>query len=98
LPPPVRNRPWTADGTPGALTVLRRPGQEPAWGVSWAELVDQSARAPERGTLECYRLACFLPRELPRDAYLQTDAAARYQAQADYGYILSQLGECARTR
>jgi hypothetical protein len=88
----------TADGTPGALTVLRRPGQEPAWGVSWAELVDQSARAPERGTLEWYRLACFLPRELPRDAYLQTDAAARYQAQADYGYILSQLGECARTR
>jgi hypothetical protein len=88
----------TTDGTPAALTVLRRPGQEPAWGVSWAELVDQAARAPERGTLEWYRLACFLPRELPRDAYLQTDEAARYQAQADYGYILNQLGECARTR
>jgi len=88
----------TAEGTPVSLTVLRRPGQEPAWGASWTELVDQAAQAPQRGTLEWYRLACFLPPELPQDAYLQREQAARYQAQADYGYILSQLGECERTR
>jgi hypothetical protein len=88
----------TANGTPVSLTVLRRPGQEPVWGVSWTELVDQSAEAPERGTLEWYRLACFLPRELPQGAYLQREQARRYQAQADYGFILSQLGECDRTR
>ena len=88
----------TTEGTPVSLTVLRRPGQEPVWGVSWTELVDQAAEAPQRGTLEWYRLACFLPRELPQSAYLQREQAARYQAQADYGYILSQLGECARTR
>jgi hypothetical protein len=88
----------TANGTPVSLTVLRRPGQEPVWGASWTELVDQSAQAPQRGTLEWYRLACFLPRELPQGAYLQREQAARYQAQADYGFILSQLGECDRTR
>jgi len=88
----------TAAGTPVSLTVLRRPGQEPTWGVSWTELVDQSAAAPQRGTLEWYRLACFLPRELPQDAYLQREQAARQQAQADYGFILGQLGECDRTR
>ena len=88
----------TATGTPVSLTVLRRPGQEAVWGVSWTELVDQSAQAPQRGTLEWYRLACFLPRELPQGAYLQREHAARYQAQADYGFILSQLGECDRTR
>ncbi|MGV3553689.1 MAG: hypothetical protein ACO1OD_00360 [Croceibacterium sp.] len=88
----------TVHGTPVSLTVLRRPGQDPTWGVSWTELVDQSAEAPQRGTLEWYRLACFLPRELPQDAYLQREQAARYQAQADYGYILAQLGECERTR
>lgn len=88
----------TANGTPVSLTVLRRPGQEPVWGVSWTELVDQSAQAPQRGTLEWYRLACFLPRELPQGAYLQREQAARYQARADYGFILSQLGECERTR
>lgn len=88
----------TTSGTPVSLTVLRRPGQEPVWGVSWTELVDQSAQAPQPGTLEWYRLACFLPRELPQGAYLQREQAARYQAQADYGFILSQLGECDRTR
>lgn len=88
----------TAAGAPVSLTVLRRPGQEPSWGVSWTELVDQSAAAPQRGTLEWYRLACFLPRALPQDAYLQREPSARSQAQADYAYILSQLGECERTR
>ena len=88
----------TTQGTPVSLTVLRRPGQDPTWGVSWTELVDQAALAPQRGTLEWYRLACFLPRELPQSAFLQREQSARYQAQADYGYILSQLGECSRTR
>ena len=88
----------TEDGSPVSLTVLRRPGQEPSWGVSWSELVDQAARPAEDGTAEWYRLACSLPRELPEDAYLQSGQSARYQAQADYGYVLSQLGECARTR
>jgi hypothetical protein len=86
----------TASGEPVSLTVIRRPGMEPTWGVSWSEIVDQSARPPAPETVEWYRLACFLPRELPSGAFLQTDRASRTRAEADYRYILDQLGECPR--
>ena len=39
-----------SDG-PVSVTVVRRPGQPPRWGVSWTEIVDQSARAPAKETL-----------------------------------------------
>jgi hypothetical protein len=88
----------TATGQPASLTVIRRPGMEPHWGVSWSEIVDQAARPPMPETVEWYRLACFLPPQLPRDAFLQDDRAARARAEADYGYILAQLGGCPRIR
>jgi hypothetical protein len=88
----------TVSGNPVALTVIRRPGMDPQWGVSWTEIVDQAAEAPERGTLEWYRLACSLPRTLPADAFLQADAAGRSRAEADYNFVLDQLGPCERTR
>ncbi|MEO0062579.1 MAG: hypothetical protein RLZZ08_1139 [Pseudomonadota bacterium] len=86
----------TANGAPVSLSVVRRPGMEPEWGVSWTEIVDQSADAPRGGTLEWYRLACALPKALPATAYLQTDSASRYQTDADYAFILQSLGPCAR--
>ena len=86
----------TATGAPVSLTVIRRPGMAPEWGVSWSEIVDQSARPPAPETIEWYRLACFLPQRLPADAFLQTDQASRRQAEADYRLILDQLGECRR--
>ena len=86
----------TASGEPVSLTVIRRPGMEPTWGVSWSEIVDQSARPPAHETVDWYRLACFLPPELPANAFLQTDRASRTRAEADYRYILEQLGECPR--
>ena len=88
----------TAIGTPVSLTVIRRPGMEPQWGVSWSEIVDQAARPPAPETVEWYRLACFLPTQLPRDAFLQDDRASRTRAEADYGFILEQLGGCPRIR
>src|SRR5690606_23158029 len=88
----------TATGTPVSLTVVRRPGMEPQWGVSWSEIVDQSARPPVPETVEWYRLACFLPPQLPRDAFLQDDRAAHLRAEDDYAYILDQLGGCPRIR
>lgn len=88
----------TADGSPVSLTVIRRPGMASEWGVSWSEIVDQSARPPERGTLAWYRLACFLPRRLDRDVFLQADDAGRRRAEADYAMVLDQLGTCERTR
>jgi hypothetical protein len=88
----------TVTGSPVSLTVIRRPGMEPQWGVSWSEIVDQAARPPEPGSAAWYRLACFLPAQLPQDAFLQQEQAARAQAQADYRLIVEQLGECRRTR
>lgn len=88
----------TVTGEPVSLTVVRRPGMEPQWGVSWSEIVDQSARAPEPRTVEWYRLACSLPQQLPAGAYLQDDRESRVRAEADYRYVLQQLGPCARLR
>jgi hypothetical protein len=88
----------TETGTPVSITVVRRPGMEPEWGVSWSEIVDQAARPPEPETVAWYRLACFLPRDLSADTFLQEDRTARMRAEADYGFVLEQLGECTRLR
>lgn len=88
----------TESGEPVSLSVVRRPGMEPTWGVSWSEIVDQSARPPAPQSVAWYRLACFLPERLPSDAFLQEDQASRRRAEADYGYIVEQLGECPRSR
>jgi hypothetical protein len=87
----------TATGAPASLTVVRRPNMDPTWGVSWSEIVDQAAKPPERETIAWYRLACSLPRALPGSAYLQSDAPGRSRAEADYRFILEQLGPCERT-
>ena len=88
----------TAGGAPVSLSVIRRPNMAPTWGVSWSEIVDQAAKPPERNTIAWYRLACSLPRKLPDNAFLQSDAAGRQRAAADYQFILDQLGPCGRTR
>jgi hypothetical protein len=88
----------TETGQPVSLSVIRRPGMDPAWGVSWSEIVDQSARPPAPLTVGWYRLACSLPAQLPADAFLQQDSASRRRAEADYGFIVEQLGGCPRTR
>lgn len=86
----------TQDRSPVSITVLRRPGQPPVWGVSWGEIIDSSARPPQRDTLRWYRLACALPRELPSSANLARDADARRLADADYVFVMQQLGPCDR--
>lgn len=88
----------TAGGAPVSLTVVRRPNMAPTWGVSWSEIVDQSAKPPQKDTVAWYRLACSLPRQLSNDDFLQSDAAGRARAEADYRLILEQLGPCERTR
>ena len=88
----------TESGAPLSLSVVRRPGFDPVWGVSYSEIVDQAVRAPQRGTLNWYRLACFLPRQIPATAHLTQDPADRARAEADYGFVLQQLGSCGRTR
>lgn len=87
----------TAKGTPVAISVARRPGDAPRWNVSFSEVVENGAK-PAVDTLAWYRLACFLPRRLPQGANLSESPAERAQAEADYAFVLEQLGQCRRTR
>lgn len=87
----------SANGEPAAITVARKPGAEPRWGASFSELVAADS-APRRETLAWYRLACFLPGELPRAANTSSGPSDRTAAARDYGFVLGQLGPCPRTR
>lgn len=86
-----------ANGDPAAVTVSRRPGQAPRWGVSYSELAVSDA-APRRDTLGWYRLACFLPRALPESANISSRLADQSRAAADYAAVMAALGPCSRTR
>ena len=86
----------TENGSPVSLTILRRPGQRPQWGVSWGEIIDSAARPPAPDSLRWYRLACALPAQLPSGANLARDPAERRLAAGDYAFVLAQLGPCAR--
>jgi hypothetical protein len=87
----------TAASEPAAITVTRAPGAPPSWTASFSELVGASG-APSRDTLAWYRLACSLPSSLPARAHVSATAADRAAAEADYRFVLSQLGPCTRTR
>lgn len=88
----------TETGAPVSLSVVRRPGMARTWGVSLSEIVDQAARPPARDTLTWYRLACFLPRAIPASAELSGSDQDHRAAEEDYAYVLTELGECTRTR
>ena len=88
----------TRESVPVSITVIRRPGMAPQWGVAWSEIVDQSARPPVSETLAWYSLACFLPRNLPPASNLARDEASRTRALQDYNVVLDQLGPCIRNR
>lgn len=86
----------TENRAPVSLTILRRPGQQVQWGVSWGEIIDSAARPPAPETLRWYRLACSLPAQLPSSANLAREATERRLAASDYAYVISQLGPCER--
>ncbi|WP_340588114.1 hypothetical protein [Erythrobacter alti] len=86
----------TRSGAPVSLSVVRRPGLPPHWGISLGEIVDSSARPPEPESLSWYGFACFLPDQLPDSAFLQSDRQSRERARADYAFVLSELGRCER--
>lgn len=87
----------TATGNPAAITVTRRPGEPPRWQVSFSELVAAGA-PPKRDTLAWYRLACFLPPRVPMSVQDSRDPADVAAVDADYAFVLQQLGPCDRTR
>ena len=88
----------TAGGTPVSLTVLRRPGQTAQWAAALSEIVDEAAAPPAPGTLLWYRLACGLPRALPRQSLAEADAESAAAIESDYRLVLERLGPCVRNR
>lgn len=87
----------TAGAQPVSLTVLTRPGEARRWAVALGEIVDEAAAPPARDTLGWYRLACFLPRDLPTTATAELATGAD-EARADYRFVIDALGACRRTR
>lgn len=81
------------NGTKGSLSVLRRPGVEPAWHASFGEVASDSP-PPAKDTFAWYRLACGLPQTLPETALGDLDAAGRTATAKDYAFVLAQLGAC----
>jgi hypothetical protein len=88
----------TAGGQPVSLNILRRPGETPRWAVALSEIVDEAAAPPARETLLWYRLACTLPRALPRQSVSDADAEGAAAIQSDYRFVTESLGPCLRTR
>ncbi|MDF2493300.1 MAG: hypothetical protein K0S66_234 [Sphingomonas sp.] len=86
----------TQDNRPVSLSILRRPGEQPRWAVALSEIVDDAAGPPQRDTLLWYRLACGLPRALPARSTQALEPADAEIAQADYRFVLQQLGPCVR--
>ena len=85
------------DAGAAAISVTRRPGSAPVWGVSFSE-VAEGGKAPPRETLRWYRLACFLPPVLPRGTNLSESPEEKAQADADYRLVMGELGACPRLR
>jgi hypothetical protein len=88
----------TANGEPAAVTVMRKPGSPPRWSVSFSEVVAGDAAPPARDSLAWYRLACFLPLQLPGKANISSGAGDRAAAVNDYRFVIEQLGPCPRSR
>ncbi len=88
----------TGNGAPAAITVGRVPGREPNIAVSFSEVMSTDAGVPARDTLAWYRLACFLPGELPPGANIAGSPEDRAAAAADYHAVLERLGPCPRNR
>ncbi len=86
----------TADGSPAALVIRRRPDLAPVWGVTFSEVLGSEGTVPPRDTLAWYRLACFLPATLPARANVSESPADKRAAERDYRLVMDQLGPCPR--
>ncbi len=87
----------TSRSQPISITVAREAQAEPRWFVSLSEFVDAGASQPHPDSLLWYRLACFLPAQLPAAAF--ADAREHAQAiQRDYQLVRAGLGACPRNR
>jgi hypothetical protein len=87
----------TASEAPISLSIVRRPDEEPQFGVSLGELVDNSAALPPSDSPLWYRLTCGLPARLPAEALRGQTASDAAAASKDYAAFLKALAPCDRT-
>jgi hypothetical protein len=87
----------TAHGSPVSLSIVRKPDEQPLFGVSLGEIVDEAAALPRPDTPLWYRLACFLPANLPQSALKEQMASDAAAAAKDYAAFLKAMGPCDRT-
>lgn len=87
-----------ADGRPISLSILRRPGETPRWGIALTEIATSIADPPAKDSLLWYRLACTLPRQLPQQSLAESEPGQYAAIRADYRLVLETLGPCVRTR
>jgi len=86
----------TADHQPVSLSITRTPDSPPTWSIALSEVVDQAQAPPHPDTLLWYRLACFLPRDLPPESVADSAPADAAIAREDYQFVLNALGPCRR--
>ena len=87
----------TSQNQPISLTVIREPRARPRWFVSLSEFLDAGATQPQPDSLLWYRLACFLPAQLPAASFAEA-AQHRAAIAADYRLVREGLGPCVRNR
>jgi hypothetical protein len=87
----------TANGAPVSLSIIRRPDEQPQFGVSLGELVDNSAALPAPDSPLWYRLACGLPDSLPASALRGQEEGDATAAAKDYAAFLKAMAPCERT-
>ncbi|MEO7384685.1 MAG: hypothetical protein ABIU18_07115, partial [Novosphingobium sp.] len=79
----------TQDEEPAAITVIRHNGLPLNWSMSFSEIVESTGRPPARDTLPWYRLACFLPRQLPAGVNVSATPEDRALAETDYARVIA---------
>lgn len=82
----------TADGKGLTMVVTAKPGEARRIAVASGDVIDESATIVRPDTLLRYRLACYLPAQLPAAAGGGDPALA-----ADWGAAIASLGPCGRT-
>ena len=81
-----------ADGKGLTMVVTTRPGQARRIAMARGDVIDESAMVVKPDTLLRYRLACFLPAQLPMAAGGADPALA-----GDWRAAIAALGSCGRT-
>lgn len=81
-----------------SLIVVRTAGQPARWTAAFGDVSNPDAPPPPQGSIGWYRLACFLPDQIPAAVLEQNAPEGRTAIATDYALIRQALGPCQRLR